>query len=90
MTENPYEPSREDIELLQQAEEQVTPGYSEIAAEDLSTEDLVDDGVPVELLEQDPEGIEEFNRDLADPSHRDTIEERLAQEEPDQEPGFGG
>lgn len=55
-------------------------------ADDLSTDDLIQDGTPIEALESSNRGRREYEADLADPGHEDTIEERMRQEEP--EPGF--
>ncbi|MBO1029725.1 hypothetical protein IPV09_00040 [Tessaracoccus sp. SD287] len=83
MTEDPNELSREDAELLEQAEQQVNPTSSEVTTEDLSSDDLLANEVAPADLEQDRSGIRDFQADLAQPERRDSIEERLDQEEPD-------
>ena len=83
MTEDPNELSREDAELLEQAEQQVNPTSSEVTTEDLSSDDLLANEVAPADLEQDRSGIRDFQADLAAPERRDSIEERLDQEEPD-------
>ena len=83
MTEGPNELSREDAELLEQAEQQVNPTSSEVTSEDLSSDDLLANEVAPADLEQDRSGLRDFQEDLVEPQHRDSIEERLRQEEPD-------
>lgn len=83
MTEDPNELSREDAELLEQAEQQVNPTSSQVTTEDLSSDDLLANEVAPADLEQDRSGIRDFQTDLAQPERRDSIEERLDQEEPD-------
>lgn len=83
MTEDPNELSREDAELLEQAEQQVNPTSSQVTTEDLSSDDLLANEVAPADLEQDRSGIRDFQADLAQPERRDSIEERLDQEEPD-------
>lgn len=83
MTQDPNELSREDAELLEQAEQQVNPTSSQVTTEDLSSDDLLANEVAPADLEQDRSGIRDFQADLAQPERRDSIEERLDQEEPD-------
>lgn len=83
MTEDPNELSREDAELLEQAEQQVNPTSSQVTTEDLSSDDLLANEVAPADLEQDRSGIRDFQADLAQPERRDSIEERLDQEEAD-------
>lgn len=76
-------PSDEDVTLLRDATDEALTVESEVTAEDLSSDDLINNGALPEDLELDKSGIREVDADLADPSREDTIDERIRQEEPD-------
>ncbi|WP_461106787.1 hypothetical protein [Tessaracoccus terricola] len=60
--------------------------YGEVTAEDLSTEELVFDGVDAaDLVADGSAPVDEVLRREDDPAVEETIEERLQQEEPERD-----
>lgn len=76
-------PTDEDVTLLREAASDGLTVESEVTAEDLSSDDLINNGLLPEDIEQDAVGVRETEADLLDPGHQDTIDERIRQEEPD-------
>jgi hypothetical protein len=58
--------------------------YGEVTAEDLGTDDLIDDGADAAaMIPDDPQTPVDAALHTEDLTHDDTIEDRLLQEEPD-------
>ncbi|WP_203566492.1 hypothetical protein [Aestuariimicrobium ganziense] len=76
-------PDRDAVELVDQAEDELLTTQSDVTTEDLSTDDLIDNGALPEDLERSQFGAREAAQDMVDPSHDDTIDERVRQEEYD-------
>lgn len=69
-------------ENLQQAAEELHPQEAP-DNQDLSVDDLFQEGALPEDIEHGNMGRREYEADLIDPAHQDTIDERLRQEEPE-------
>lgn len=75
----------ENLDLQEQADAEQP--YGEVTVEDLSTEDLIDDGADLSTDLGDPDDLAgnipvDHEIDL-DPDSRETIDDRIRQEEPD-------
>lgn len=81
----PDNTTQDDLSLLEDPSLSQPVSESQVTDQDLSTEDLIDNGVPVESVEQDAAGVQELEHEIANPAHEETIDERIAQEVP--EPG---
>lgn len=77
-------PDREELELVEEGNEELSFTDSEVTDEDLSTSDLYANGALPEDLEHGQMGRHEYEADLADPAHEDTIDERVRQEVPEE------
>ena len=79
-----YEPDAEEVDYLETAEEELPQLGEDTGSSDLSVEDLIQDGALPEDLEHGNMGRREYEADLSDPAHEDTIDERIRQEEPEE------
>lgn len=76
-------PHEDETEIIEEANEELLASESEVTDEDLSSSDLIDEGVPPEDVEPDAIGRRELQDDLLEPAGEETIDERLRQEIPD-------
>lgn len=76
-------PHDDETDIVEQANEELRASESDVTDEDLSSADLIDDGMAQEDVEPDPIGRSELLDDLGEPAGDETIEERLRQEVPD-------
>lgn len=77
-------PAEDEIELIDQAEREADPVGDLPRDQDLSTDDLIQDGALPEDLEHGNMGRHEYEADFAEPGHEDTIDERIRQEIPEE------
>lgn len=71
-----------DEDLLEDAADTLID--EDVASEDLSANDLINDGVPIEDIEPANMGRRAMDNDFAHPQEEDTIDERMRQEIPEE------
>lgn len=69
---------------IRRAEDEISPTESAVTDQDLSTDDLFNNGALPEDLQHGNMGRREYEADLMDPTHEDTIDDRIRQEVPEE------